>query len=169
MSLLAFFMLISCSNNGGFTTTKNTETTPIAQGVEPTTVIETTVEPTVAPTTATESVTPSTVTPTAVAPIKTETISVPTTTVTPTIIPTTTLPVEDVEAPNISLDKDELILKTNKSEYLGVEFPEGYTYDSDGGFWNTTDSSIAEVSQYGKITGKALLNIRTKRTKTSGR
>lgn len=56
----------------------------------------------------------------------------------------------------ISLNKKELDLVNGKSEYLTVSFPDGYQYDPEGGSWNTSDPSIVEVSQYGKVTAKGV-------------
>ena len=53
----------------------------------------------------------------------------------------------------ITLSKKDLELKINKYEYLTVNFPEGYQYEPEGGTWSTSNSSVATVSQYGKVTG----------------
>lgn len=56
---------------------------------------------------------------------------------------------------HITLNKAELDLVTGKYEYLTVNFPEGYSYDPEGGRWESSDPTIATVSQYGKVTGVA--------------
>ena len=60
---------------------------------------------------------------------------------------------EDPSDISITLDKTEIELKIGKNAYLVVYFPEGYQYDPEGGTWSTSDSAIATVNQYGKVTG----------------
>ena len=64
--------------------------------------------------------------------------------------------IEDNNKPNINLNKKELVLTLNKSEYLTVNFPTDYNNDSSLGKWESSNSSIVEVSKYGKVTAKAV-------------
>ena len=56
----------------------------------------------------------------------------------------------------ITLNKTTLDLVISKYEYLTVNFPEGYEYDSEGGTWESSNSTVAEVSKYGKVTAKSV-------------
>ena len=53
----------------------------------------------------------------------------------------------------ITLDKTEVELKVGKFIYLVVNFPSGYQYNPEGGTWSSSDSNVATVNQYGKVTG----------------
>lgn len=65
--------------------------------------------------------------------------------------------VDDCPIDHISLNKSSIDLIVNKYEYLSVNFypDDDTTADLHDGVWSVADSSIATVSQVGKVTGVA--------------
>lgn len=141
LCVLSIFTLSSCF--GG--KEDNTTTTPSNTTVASTTVVPTTT------TTASPVVTSTTIEPT----VSTTTVE-PTTTLSTTS--TTTLEEDEVDESDLvlSLNKGELLLGLNKYEYLNVIFPTGYDYEPEGGHWDSSNSNVASVSEYGKVTAKAI-------------
>ena len=65
---------------------------------------------------------------------------------------------DDTSGKSISLNKQSLILKTTKYEYLSVNFfpsVDDFNDETKEGTWTTSDPSIATVSQVGKVTAVA--------------
>ena len=65
--------------------------------------------------------------------------------------------VDDCPIDHISLNKSTLDLIVGKYEYLTVNFyPDNETTENlHDGVWSIADSSVATISEYGKVTGKA--------------
>ena len=61
---------------------------------------------------------------------------------------------DDCPIQSVSMTNSEIYLNVGAHEYLTVEFvPDNLDVDTKQGVWTIEDSSIATISQYGKVTG----------------
>lgn len=144
LCVLSLFTLSSCF---GGKEDNTTTTTPSNTTVASTTVVSTTT-----------TIASPVVSSTTVEPVISTTTVEPTTSVVSHTSTTTLIEEDEVDESDLvlSLNKSELLLGLNRYEYLNVIFPTGYDYEPEGGHWDSSNSNVASVSEYGKVTAKAI-------------